>query len=453
MSSLDTVLAHIDAQRADHLARLMDYLRHPSISAQNIGIAKVAGLLVEMLERLGMEAEAVPTAGHPMVLGRRAEVPGAPTVLLYGHYDVQPPEPLEEWLSPPFEPTLRDGRIFARGAGDNKGQHFAQLLAIESWLAVHGSLPCNVIVLLEGEEEIGSPRIADFVRSHAERLKADLVITADGPLHPSGRPVVSFGVRGVVNFELRVRTGRTDAHSGNHGGTMPNAIWTLVHLLATMKDAEGRITIDGLHDPVLPPSNAERAAADALPVDVRGYLAEMGLSKLDAPEDRGFHDRLMFHPTLTINGLHGGYGGAGSKTVLPCAAVAKCDIRLVPDMTPEQAIDCVRAHVAQHAPEVEVVAQGGMLPSRTPIDSPFTAPIVAAVRAARGEEPYLIPSAGGSLPDYVFTKILGIPAFVVPYANADEANHAPNENIEVDLFHAGIRTGAALLDQLGQMRV
>ncbi|TVS01424.1 MAG: M20/M25/M40 family metallo-hydrolase [Rhodobacteraceae bacterium] len=453
MSSLDPVLAHIEAQRADHLARLMDYLRHPSISAQDIGIGKVAGLLVEMLERLGMEAEAVPTAGHPMVLGRRTEVPGAPTVLLYGHYDVQPPEPLEEWISPPFEPTLRDGRIYARGAGDNKGQHFAQLLAIESWLAVHGRLPCNVIVLLEGEEEIGSPRIADFVRAHAERLKADLVITADGPLHPSGRPVVTFGVRGVVNFELRVRTGRTDAHSGNHGGTMPNAIWTLVHLLSTMKDPDGRITIDGLHDPILPPGNAERAAAEALPVDVAGYLTEMGLSKLDTPDDRGFHDRLMFHPTLTINGLHGGYGGAGSKTVLPCAAVAKCDIRLVPDMTPEQALDCVRAHVAQAAPEVEVVAQGGMLPSRTPIDSPFTAPIVAAVRAARGEEPYLIPSAGGSLPDYVFTKILGIPAFVVPYANADEANHAPNENIEVALFHAGIRTGAALLDQLGQMRV
>ena len=453
MTMLDPVLDHIEAQRADHLARLLDYLRHPSISAQDIGIAEVAAMLVGMLERLGMDAEAVPTAGHPMVLGRREQVPGAPTVLFYGHYDVQPPEPLDEWISPPFEPTLRDGRIYARGAGDNKGQHFAQLLAIESWLAVHGRLPCNLIVLLEGEEEIGSPRIAEFVRAHAERLKADLVITADGPLHPSGRPVVTFGVRGVVNFELRVRTGRTDAHSGNHGGTMPNAIWTLVHLLSTMKDADGNITIDGLHDPICPPGNAERAAADALPVDVAGYLAEMGLSRLDTPADRAFHDRLMFHPTLTINGLQGGYGGAGSKTVLPCAALAKCDIRLVPDMTPEQALDAVRAHVARHAPEVEVVAQGGMLPSRTPIESAFTAPIVAAIRAARGEEPYLIPSAGGSLPDFVFTKILRIPAFVVPYANADEANHAPNENIEVDLFHAGIRTGAALLHELGKMRV
>jgi acetylornithine deacetylase/succinyl-diaminopimelate desuccinylase-like protein len=307
-------------------------------------------------------------------------------------------------------------------------------------------------MLLEGEEEIGSPRIADFVREHADRLQADLVVTADGPLHPTGRPVVSFGVRGVVNFDLVAKTGRTDAHSGNHGGTMPNAIWTLVHLLSTMKTPDGRITIDGLHDPIVPPSNSERAAAAALPVDIPGYLAEMGLQKLDAPEDRPFHNRIMFHPTLTLNGLNGGYGGAGSKTVLPCEAVAKCDIRLVPEMTPDQVLDCVRAHVARHAPEVEVIPRGGMLPSRTPIDSAFTAPIVDAVRTARGVDPYLVPSAGGSLPDYVFTKILGLPAFVTPYANADEANHAPNENIEVELFHQGIRTGAALLDRLGRMK-
>jgi acetylornithine deacetylase/succinyl-diaminopimelate desuccinylase-like protein len=452
MPDLDRVFAHIDANRDAHLARLIDYLRHPSISAQDIGIREVAALLVKHLRALGMEAEAVPTAGHPMVLGRRSDAPGAPTVLLYGHYDVQPPEPLEAWESPPFEPTIRDGRLYARGAGDNKGQHFAQLLAIEAHLAVNGRLPCNVIVLLEGEEEIGSPRIADFVRAHADRLKADLVVTADGPLHPSGRAILNFGVRGVVNFDLVARTGRTDAHSGNHGGTMPNALWTLVHLLATMKDADGRITIDGLHDPIVPPTEVERAAAAALPVDVQGYLAEMGLARLDAPEDRPYHDRLMFHPTLTINGLHGGYGGPGSKTVLPCAGVAKCDIRLVPEMTPEQVLDCVRAHVARHAPEVEVVARGGMLPSRTPIEQPFTAPIVDALRAARGEEPYLYPSMGGSLPDYVFTKILGLPAFGTPYANADEANHAPNENIEVELFHQGIRTGAALLDRLGRMQ-
>ena len=451
MSDLSAVFDHIEANRDAFLARVMDYVRHPSISAHDIGIREVAALLVDHLNGLGMEAEAVPTEGHPMVLGRRSDAPGRPTVLLYGHYDVQPPDPLDLWVSPPFEPTIRDGRIWARGIGDNKGQHFAQLLAIESHLAVAGRLPCNVIVLLEGEEEIGSPRIADFVRDNAHRLKADLVVTADGPLHPSGAPIVTFGVRGMVSFDLVARTGRTDAHSGNHGGTMPNAVWTLVHLLASMKDEAGRLTIAGLEDPVIPPTNAERAAADALPVDVEGYLRDMGLSRLDAPADRPFHDRLMFHPTLTINGLHGGYGGPGSKTVLPCEAIAKCDIRLVPDMTPDQALACVREHVARHAPGVEVVARGGMLPSRTPLDNPFAPAIVDAIRAARGVEPLLYPSVGGSLPDYAFTKTLGLPAFVTPYANADEANHAPNENLEIELFFAGIRTGAALLDRLGRM--
>ena len=452
--TLAAVFDHIEAHREDHLRRVMEYVRHPSISAHDIGIREVAAMLVDHLSGLGFAAEAVPTSGHPMVLGHRADAPGKPTVLLYGHYDVQPPDPLDQWISPPFEPTLRDGRIYARGIGDNKGQHFAQLLALEAHLTVTDTLPCNVIFLLEGEEEIGSPRIAEFVAAHADRLKADLVVTADGPLHPSGRPIVTCGVRGMAGFELIVKTGKTDAHSGNHGGTMPNALWTLVHLLGTMKDPEGRITIEGLHDPIRPPTNAERAAADALPVDVSGYLADMGLGRLDEPADRPFHDRVMFHPTLTINGIHGGYGGPGTKTVLPCEAMAKCDIRLVPDMTPEQAVACVRAHVEKHAPEGEVevvMSTSGMLPSRTPLDSPYAAAVVDAVRTARGVEPYLYPSVGGSLPDYAFTKTLGLPAFVTPYANSDEANHAPNENLEVALFHDGIRTGAALLDRLGRM--
>lgn len=450
--SIESILAHIDANRDSYVARVMDYVRHPSISAQDIGIAEVGALLLDMLRKLGLEAESIPTKRHPMILGRWEKRPGAPTVILYGHYDVQPPEPLELWLSPPFEPTIRDGRIWARGIGDNKGQHFAQLMAIEAHLTVAGTLPCNVIVLLEGEEEIGSPHIADFVREHRAKLKADLVVTADGPLHPSGAPIVTFGVRGVASFELRAKTASRDMHSGNYGGVAPNAIWTLVHLLATMKDAEGRITIEGLHDPIVPPTNAERHAAATLPLDIAGTMAELGLKRLDAPADRPFYDRLMFHPTLTINGLHGGYGGAGSKTVLPAEAVAKCDIRLVEAMTPEQVFACVKAHVEKHAPEVAFVPQGGMLPSKTPVDSRFAPAVVAASRIGNGVEPLLFPALGGSLPDYVFTKLLGLPAFGTPYANADEANHAPNENLDLGCFHRGIRTGAALLWELGTMR-
>jgi acetylornithine deacetylase/succinyl-diaminopimelate desuccinylase-like protein len=452
LSDLDKVFAHIQAHRDSFIERVMDYVRHPSISASNEGIQEAADILVAMLNRLGMQTETIATRNHPMVIGRMEKQPGRPTVLLYGHYDVQPPEPLELWHSPPFEPEIRDGRIYARGIGDNKGQHFAQLLAIESYLKVAGQLPCNVIFLLEGEEEIGSPHMAEFVAEHADKLDADLVITADGSLHDSGLPIVTFGVRGVASFELRSRTANRDAHSGNFGGVMPNAVWKLVHLLATMKNSQGEITIDGLHDPVVPPTDLEREAMAKLPLDVEKIKAELGMAEIDQPLDRPYFERLMFQPTLTINGLHGGYGGPGQKTVLPSEAVAKCDIRLVENLTPDYVFEKVRAHVEKHAPDVEFVPMNSMLPSKTSIDSPFAPIIREAIVAARGVEPLLYPSLGGSLPDYVFTKILKKPAFVVPYANADQANHAPNENLKIDLFMAGIRTGAALLAKLGEMK-
>jgi acetylornithine deacetylase/succinyl-diaminopimelate desuccinylase-like protein len=449
---LAPVFAHVDDNREAAVARLIDYVRHPSISAQNVGIREVATILLGMLEKLGFAAEAVETAGHPVVLARREDVPGGPTVLLYGHYDVQPPDPLELWHSPPFEPTIRDGRIYARGVGDNKGQHFAQLLAIEAHLAVHGRLPCNVIVLLEGEEEVGSPHLAEFVRAHRDRLSADLVVTADGPIHASGRPTMTYGVRGVVSFELRCRHANRDVHSGNFGGVVPNPIWTLVHLLATMKAPDGRITIEGFHDRVVPPGEAELAAAARLPFEPDAMRAALALSRFDAPPERGVAERLMFHPTFTINGFHGGYGGPGSKTVLPHEAFVKCDVRLVEAMTPDDVLDRIEAHVRAHAPEVELVRQHGMLPSKTRLDDPYGQAIQRAIVAAQGDEPLIYPAMGGSLPDYVFTKILGVPAFVVPYANADEANHAPNENLTLDCFHRGIRTGAALLAEVGRVR-
>jgi acetylornithine deacetylase/succinyl-diaminopimelate desuccinylase-like protein len=412
----------------------------------------VADYLLDWLRRLGFQADLVPTAGWPVVVGRRADAPGAPTVLLYGHYDVQPPDPLEAWTSPPFEPTIRDGRLYARGAGDNKGQHFAQLLALEALLAVRGGLPCNVVVVLEGEEEVGSPHLADFARAHRDRLACDLVITADGPVHESGRACIVFGVRGVISFELRTRGANRDLHSGNWGNVAPNPLWTLVHALATMKDAAGRVTIDGFYDNVRPPTDQERAALAALPLDLPGLMRDLGLSRLDAPPERGFYERLAFWPTFTLNGLHGGYGGPGSKTVLPHEGVAKCDLRLVESQGVDEIFAKVEAHLRRHAPEVELVRQGGMEPSKTPLDSPYAEPLRRGLEAVHGEPPLLIPALGGSLPDYVFTKLLGVPAFTVPYANADEANHAPNENLEVWRFFAGIKTGAAMLTELGRMR-
>jgi acetylornithine deacetylase/succinyl-diaminopimelate desuccinylase-like protein len=446
------IFAYVDARREAYLARLIEYVSRPSISAHDIGIAETAAWLVVQLRALGMAARALPTAGHPMVLGEWRQAPGAPTALLYGHYDVQPPDPLEAWISPPFTPEVRGGRLYGRGVGDNKGQHFAQLLAIEATLACRGALPCNVVVLLEGEEEIGSPHMPEFVRAHRDLLAVDLVITADGPVHESGRSCVDFGVRGVYSFELRARGANRDLHSGNYGGVAPNPLWTLVHLLGTMKNAAGEITIAGFYDHVAPPTELERAALAALPVDEDRVKRELGLARFDAPMERGYAERLALWPTLTINGLHGGYGGPGSKTVLPHEAVAKCDIRLVADQTVDEIAALVAAHVAQHAPEVELVPQGGMDPSKTPLDSPFAAPLRRGLALGQGEEPIIVPAMGGSLPDYVFTKVLGVPAFVTPYANADEANHAPNENLEVERFYKGIKSGVAVLAELGAMR-
>lgn len=448
MTHLDAIYAHIRANEERFIARLMDYVRNPSISAHGIGIGETAVWLTEYLTALGFDTQAHTTAGWPMIVARHHHQPGKPTVLFYGHYDVQPPDPFEAWVSPPFEPTIRDGRIYGRGAGDNKGQHFAQLLALESWLAVVGTLPCNVTVLLEGEEEVGSPNLAAFVTAHRDLLQADLVITADGPIHEDGTPQIEYGVRGVLSFELRATGANTDLHSGNWGGIAPQPLWKLVHVLSTMKNARGEITIPGIMEQVAPITARERAALDALPLDLDRLMAGVGISELDGPPEIPLYDRISCRPTLTINGFHGGYGGPGSKTVLPHTGFVKCDMRLVGGMSLAECEAAIRAHVAAVDPSVQLTIDGGMEPSRTSLESPFAAPIHRAIVHAQGVEPYHIPSLGGSLPDYVYTKILGIPAFVVPYANADERNHAPNENIIIDCFLKGIRTGAALVEFL-----
>lgn len=451
-TGLADVFDYIERHRETYLERLIDYVRRPSISAHGEGIAEVAEHISGVMRAMGLETQVVPTAGWPMVFGQKIDKPGTPTVLIYGHYDVQPPDPLELWVSPPFEPTVREGRLYARGVGDNKGQHFANLLAIEALLAVRGNLPCNVKVLLEGEEEIGSPQMPAFVREHQDLLQADLVITSDGPVDESGRSQVVFGVRGVLSFELRARGANRDLHSGNWGGIAPNPIWTLVQLLATMKNDRGEVTIDGFYDDVLPLTDLERQALDALPVDVDGVMRSLDLDELDQPVERGYYERLSAWPTFTINGFHGGYGGPGSKTVLPHEAIVKCDMRMVEAQTADDIFAKVEAHVRTHAPSVQVIRQGSMDPSKTPLDSPFARPIIAGVTDAQGQEPLTVPALGGSLPDYVFTKTLGIPSFTVPYANADESNHAPNENLEIERFHMGIRTGVAMLAHLGATR-
>ena len=450
--SLAALWQYLEQQQDSHLQRLLSYLRMPSISAHGLGMDEVAAYLLDLLQTMGFAAQTLSTDGWPMVYAERIEDPDALTVLLYGHYDVQPPEPLEAWHSPPFEPTIREGRIYARGAGDNKGQHFAQLMALEALLQQQGRLPCNVKVLLEGEEEIGSPNLAACAQNHRQRLAADVVITADGPVHESGRPTLHYGVRGILSFELRAQEAVRDLHSGNWGGVVANPLWTLVHLLSSMKDPNGQVLVDGFYDQVLPATALEQQALQELPLDLARIQRELAIDRLDAPAERGFYERLSLWPTLTINGIHGGYGGAGSKTVLPCYAVAKCDVRLVEAQTVDDIFSKLEAHVKKHAPQVEFVRQGAMEPSKTALEHPFSQPLMAAIHEAQGETPLRVPAMGGSLPDYVFTKILGMPAFGVPYANADEANHAPNENLEVSRFFKGIRSGAAMLHYLAATR-
>jgi acetylornithine deacetylase/succinyl-diaminopimelate desuccinylase-like protein len=448
--NLADVFSYIDEHRQDFLDRLIDYVRRPSISAYGQGIGEVAEYITGVMTRLGLQTRIVPTAGWPMVMGQRTNVPGAPTVLLYGHYDVQPPDPLDAWISPPFEPTVRNGRLYARGVGDNKGQHLAQLLALATLLACHGELPCNVKVLLEGEEEIGSPQMLDFVRTHRDELAADLVIVSDGPVHESGRSQLVFGARGVLSFELRARGAKRDLHSGNWGGIAPNPLWRLVHLLASMKNERGEVTIDGFYDNVRPLTALEREALAKLPGDIEATKRALEVQQLDAPPERGLDERVMAWPTLTINGFHGGYTGPGSKTVLPHEAFVKCDIRLVEKQMADEIFARVEAHVRRHAPDVTVIRQGSMEPSKTPLDSPYAEPIRRGIAAAQSEEPLLVPTLGGSLPNYVFTGTLGIPVFTIPYANADQANHAPNENLEIERFWQGIKTGAAMLTYLSE---
>ena len=447
---LDQVLRYIDNGRDGYVARLSTYLCQPSIATTGTGMPEAAELACATMSAAGLESRIVNYLGYPFVIGEWLRAPSRPTVLLYGHY-VQPPGEGADWVTPPFEPAIRDGRIYARGVGDNKGQHFAQLMAIEAHVRATGSLPCNVIFLLEGEEEIGSPNIAGFVESNRDELAADLVVVSDGPLHESGHPVIKYGCRGLLGLELVASGARRDVHSGNYGGVAPNPAWSLVQLLASMKASDGMVTIDGFYDNVAAPTEMELAAMQRLPVDVTKMKEELGIAELDHPVDRPFFERLMFQPTLTINGLTSGYGGPGVKTIIPSQARAKLDVRLVDKQTPGEIYTKIAAHIHRVDAGIELSQLNAVLPSKTPMESQFADAIRSAIFDAQGERPYEYPSGGGTLPLYVFTKILGLPTFMVPYANHDEANHAPNENMTLRCFHNGIRTGAAMLSRIGDL--
>ena len=442
------VRQYVAANSESLLRTLLDYVAQPSVSTTGEGVAEAAERGAALMRAAGLTAEILPTPGSPLVAGRTPGRQDSPRVLIYGHYDVQPPGPLAEWRSPPFRPEVRDGRVYGRGTGDNKGQHLAHLLALRILTETTGGLPCPVTVVLDGEEEVGSPHFGWAADRYRDRFGADLVLWSDGPVHDSGQAAVVLGVRGILTFELRVRGARYPVHSGNWGGVAPNPAWRLVEVLSALRDpVTGRALVEGFYDDVRPFTQQERQVLDDIPGDLAAALAELGAQAPEPPAGRALYERLAAWPTFTINSLSCEDAGE-HRTVIPSVAVARCDVRLVDDQRSDRVADLFRAHLARVAPDAEFVAGRAMEPSRTPLGSPYLDAISSGAAEGLGEEPLLLPALGGSLPIHVFTGQLGLPCYGVPFANVDEANHAPNENLELDRFYSGITASAAILTRL-----
>ncbi len=450
---MNEVHERIDSSKEEYLEILKVLIRQKSISTEGEGVNECARLLKGMMEKAGIRSRIFETDGQPIIYGEAmGEAPERRTVLFYGHYDVQPPEPLEKWVSPPFEPTIREGRIYGRGTGDNKGQLITHVLAVKTFLETRGSLPLNVKFIFEGEEEVGSPNLAKFVEKNRELLKADLVLTSDGPLHDSGAPLIAFGVRGVMNFDLHLTTASTDNHSGNKGGVIPNAVWEMVDFLSTMKDDKDIVLIPGFYDDVVEPTIHEKKLINQLPYDPSNLAEVYGVEKIELQKEE-FYSRLLFRPTLTINGITGGHTGKGTKNIIPSEVTAKMEVRLVYNQDPEDLIEKVNKHIQKHHPNIRLTREEeDMRPSKTSSELEISKAVIRAVEKGFKEKPIIYPAMGGSLPDYVWTKVLGTPSIMIPYANADEANHAPNENLKLECFYKGIHTSAQLIHELGDSK-
>src|SRR5918999_769006 len=404
--TLRAVLRQADETSDQALETLCQLVAQPSISTRNEGVQQTALLREEIMEAAGIRTRLLQTDGQPAIYGEIAGPQGAPTVLFYGHYDVQPPEPLELWHTPPFEPTIRSGRIFGRGVADNKGQHLCHILAIRAWREAAGELPVTVKFLIEGEEETGSPHLAGLVRERRHLFGADLVYTSDGGMHPSGRPAVYFGVRGLLYVEVEIRGANTDAHSGNKGNVLPQPAWELVELLHSLHGPDRRAAFPGFYEGVRPPSPKQESALREIPFDRESFLAEHGLDESPISDGVDYYRRLTLEPTFNIAGLVSGYTGEGMKTIIPSRALAKIDFRLVPNQDPDEVFEAFARAAAERNPKAEVRWLGATAPSFTDPSLQVSETVTEAVRDRRGSPP-VGSSLGGTLPDCVFTQILG----------------------------------------------
>jgi acetylornithine deacetylase/succinyl-diaminopimelate desuccinylase-like protein len=419
----------------------------PSVSAKNEGLRECADLVVRMLERHGFQVQKFETPGNPVIVGH-ADGKSAHTMLLYNHYDVQPPEPLELWTTPPFQPTLRDGALYARGASDDKGEFIARLAAVEALRQAHdGTLPCGLTFVLEGEEEIGSPHIARFVQEHTGLLKCEAAIWEGGGIDPEGHPGMTLGCRGILSVELSVETLKMDAHSGN-AHILPNAAWRLIQALNCLKGPDEHIRIPGFYEHALPPSALDLELIEALP-DTEAWLREeFGVKEFVGGLKGKALDRAVFNPTLNIDGLTAGYQGEGTKTVIPSRASAKIDIRLVPDMDPEDIFARLRHHLDQSGfADVSTRQLGAMWPYKAAGDDPLVQLTARTAEAIYRKSYQIDPLAGGSSPVYAFARPLGgIPVIWAGVGYADSRAHSPDENLRLADFLNGARHIAYILE-------
>jgi len=449
--------AFFDANAARIQAELFDFLRIPSVSTlpeHRADVQRAAEWLAGNLRSAGLSTEIHPTPGNPVVLGEwRRAAPGAPTVLIYGHYDVQPVEPLDLWTSPPFEPAVRDGRIYARGATDDKGQLFLHVKALEAFLAVRGGLPVNVILLAEGEEETGSDNLVPFLESHADRLRCDAVVISDSGMFAAGVPAILSSLRGMAYFQIDVQGPAGDLHSGSFGGAVVNPAMALARILATFHDADGRVAIPGFYDQVLEWPTEIRRQMSELPFGDRELLEETGAPALGGEAGRTTLERLWTRPTCEVNGLLSGYTGEGAKTVLPAHAMAKVSCRLVSDQDPNEIDRLMRAHVEKVTPPgvtVDVQLFKGGPAWRADLGGPLFEAASRALVATFGREPVIV-GDGGSIPIVNhFQRLFGAPVLLMGFGLPGENAHAPNEWLSVENFEKGMRTAAVLWEEMGK---
>ncbi len=455
------VNAYIEKNQPRFLEELLDFLRIPSISTlpeHKQDVARAAQFAADNLERAGLEnVEVIRTNKHPLIYGDWLHASGKPTVLCYGHYDVQPPDPLELWESPPFEPTIRNGNIYARGACDDKGQMYMHVKAVEALHAAEdGALPVNVKFLIEGEEEVGGESISEYVPKNRDKLKSDVALVSDTELFADGVPTLCIGLRGLVYLEIEAKGPARDLHSGMYGGAAPSAVYGLIELLAKAKDANGRIQIPGIYDDVTPPDPAEVKSWKELPFSEQDFLREeVGATQLTGEPDQSVLARVWARPTFEVHGIAGGFTGTGAKTVIPARAVAKVSLRLVPNQNPERVLAAVKQWVKDHTPkgiqtEVRVLSAGPAISV-----NPSEPAIRTAARVFSEEmgKPTVFIRSGGSIPIVgEFATHLGIPTVLMGFGLPDDGLHSPNEKYRISNYYQGIRTIARFFEEYGSQK-